>query len=63
MPKLFEPFFTTKPNGRGTGLGLASVLRLLRQAHGAIALYSQPGHGASFTLYLPVKEASANPLA
>ncbi|MDX1951526.1 MAG: response regulator [Verrucomicrobiota bacterium] len=52
---IFQPYFTTKPAGQGTGLGLSIVKRLITQAGGAIHLYSRPGEGTIFTVYLPIR--------
>jgi signal transduction histidine kinase len=61
MPHLFEPFFTTKGVGEGTGLGLDTVSRIIRNHHGEIRVTSRPGD-TRFQVYLPLTQPKTQPV-
>jgi len=61
LERIFEPYFTSQPTGKGAGLGLCIVRRLLKEAKGGLHVHSELGRGSVFTLYLPARHTSPEP--
>jgi two-component system cell cycle sensor histidine kinase/response regulator CckA len=61
LPKIFQPYFTTKSAKQGTGLGLSIIMRLVKQAGGALHVHTVPGRGTTFTVYLPAVDGLVLP--